>query len=126
MATPFTHLLVAVASLATVYSFVAASGNAWADDMSAVAHAPAELVQWHSGLTVTSGSCVKPEWKSTLTAIDAEDSTEFRVMHGTVGLCYVAEDGFDYSLDSFDAPKGARKSARDPAGSQGGSPGIAR
>jgi hypothetical protein len=126
MATPFTHFLAAVASLATVCSVVAASGNAWADDMSAAAHAPAELLQWHSGLIVTSGSCVKPSWKSTLTAIDPEDSTASRVMHGAVGLCYVAADELDYSLFSFDAPKGARKSARDPGGTQGGSPGIAR
>jgi hypothetical protein len=125
MATSFTRLLVAVASLATVYAVVAARGNAWADDLSAVAHAPAELLQWHSGLTV-SDSCVKPEWKSTLTAIDPEDSTAFFVMHGTVGLRHVAEDGFDYSLDSFDAPKGARESARDPAGIQGGSAQMAR
>ena len=56
MATPFTRLLVTVASLATVYSVVAASGNAWADDMTAVAHAQAEMaefVQWHSGLIVS-------------------------------------------------------------------------
>jgi hypothetical protein len=126
MATPFTHLLVAVASLTTVYPVVAAFGNAWADDMSAVAHAPAELLQWHSGLTVTSDCCVKREWKSTLTAIDPEDSTAFLVMHGAVGLRRVAEDGFDYSLDSFDALKGACKSARDPAGTQGGSAQRAR
>jgi hypothetical protein len=66
MATPFTHLLVAVASLAPVYFVVAPFGNAWADD------------------------------------------------------------GCDYSLNSFNAPKGARKSSRDLAGTQGGSPGIAR
>ena len=127
MATPFTHLLVAVATLATVYCVVAAPGNARADDMSAVAHAPAELaelVQWHSGIhsgiTVTSDSCVNPEWKSTITAIDPEDATAFRVLQGAAGLRDVAEDGFDYSLDSFDAPKGARKSARDPARAQDG------
>ncbi len=126
MATPFTRLLVAAASLVTVYSVVAAFGNAWADDVSAVEPAPAELVRWRSGLTVTSGSCVKPEWKSTLTAIDPEDSTAFRLMHGAVGLRDVEQDGCDYSLDSFDAPKGARKSARDLAGTQGDSPGMAR
>jgi hypothetical protein len=122
----FTHLVVAVASLGTVCSVVAASGNAWADDESAVAHALTELVQWHSGLTVASGSCVKPEWKSTLTAIDPEDSAASRVTHGAVGLCYVAADISDYSLDFFAAPKGARKPARDPGGTRGGSPGIAR
>lgn len=126
MATPYTHLLVAVASVATVYCVVAASGNAWADDMSAVAHAPAELVQWHSGLSVTSDSRVTPEWKSTVTAIDPEDSAAFFVMHGAAGLRDVAEDEFDYSLDSFEAPKGARKSARDPARTQGGSAQRAR
>jgi hypothetical protein len=117
MATPFTHLLIAVGSLVTVYFVVAA----WADDRSAGAHAPAELLQWHSGLTVSSDSYVKPEWKSTLTAIDPEDSTALLVMHGAAGLRDVAEDGFDYSYDVFDAPKRARKPARDPAGTQGGS-----
>jgi hypothetical protein len=116
-----THLLVAIASLATVYAVVASSGNACA-----VAWAPAELMQWHSGLTVASGSCVKPEWKTTLTAIAPEDSTASRVMHGAVGLCYVAADQSDYSLDFFAAPKGARKPARDPGGTRGGSPGMAR
>ena len=61
MATPFTHLLVTVASLATVYCVVAVYGSAWADDKGAVAHAPAELVElvrWHSGLTVTSSDVV--------------------------------------------------------------------
>ena len=70
MVTPFTRLLVAVASLATVYSVVAGCGNAWANDVTAVAHARpemAELVQWHSGLTVISDSCVNPEWKSSKT-----------------------------------------------------------
>ena len=80
-----------------------------------------ELVRWHSGLTVTSSDvCVNPEWKSTLTAIDAQDSAAFRVLHGAAGLRDVAADGFDYSFDSFDVPKGARKSARDPARAQDG------
>lgn len=74
MATPFRHLLAAVASLATVYCVVATSGNTRADDMSPVAQVPAELLRWHSGLTGTSDSRCKPEWKSTLTAIDPEDA----------------------------------------------------
>ena len=90
MATPFTHLLAAAARLATVYYAVAVPGNAWAGDTNAVAHAPAELVElvrWHSGLTVTSSDvCVNPEWNSTLTAIDPEDSTAIRVLHGAAGL----------------------------------------
>ena len=100
MATPFTHLLAAAANLAMVYSVVAVPGNAWAGDANAVAHAPAELVElvrWHSGLTVTSSDvCVNPEWKSTLTEIDPEDSTAIRVLHGAAGLRDVREDGFDY------------------------------
>ena len=130
MATPFTHLLIGVASLATVHCVGAVHGNAWADDMGAMAHAPAELVElvrWHSGLTVTSSDvCVNPEWKSTLTAIDAQDSAAFRVLHGAAGLRDVAADGFDYSFDSFDASKGARKSAQGPARAQDGSARRAR
>jgi hypothetical protein len=121
MATPFTHLLAVVAVLATIYCVVATSGNAPADGMRAVAYVPAELVQWHSGFTVTSDSAANPEWKSTPSAIDPEGSTAFLVMHGAVGIRDVARDGFDSSLDSIDAPKGARKSARNPAGTQTGS-----
>ncbi len=121
MAMPATHLLIAVASLATVYSVAATSGNTGANDMSAVAYTQAELLQWHSGLTATSDFCVKPERKGTHTAKAPEDSTALLVMHGAVGIRDVAEDGVDYSRDSFGAPKGARKSARDPAGVQDGS-----
>ena len=74
MVTPFTHFLVAVASLATFYGVVATPASARADDMSAVAHVPAELLRWHSGLTGTGDSLFKPEWKSTLTAIDPENT----------------------------------------------------
>jgi hypothetical protein len=126
MATPVTHFLVAVAGLATMYSVAAMSGDAWADDMSAVAYTPAELLQWHSGLTVTSDFCVKQERKSTLTVFDPEDATALLVMHGAVGIRDVADHGLDYSVDSFDAPKGARKSARDPAGIQRGTAQRAR
>ena len=121
MTMPLTHLLVAVAGLATACCVVATSGNAAADDMGALAPAPAELMQWHSGLTVTSDSSVKPEWRSTLNAIDPDDSAALLQMHGAVSLRDGVEDGFDYSLDSLDTPKGARKSARNPAGTQGGS-----
>jgi hypothetical protein len=126
MPTPVSHLMVAVAGLVTVYSVAAMSGNAWAGDMSAVAYTPTELLQWHSGLTVSSDYCVKLERKSTLTVVGPEDSTALLVMHGAVGIRDVADDGLDYSLDSFDAPKGARKSARDPAGIQDGSARRAR
>ena len=121
MATPFTHLLVAVASLATVYSVVATSGSAWADNMSAEASIPAQLVQWHSGLTVTSDFRAEPEWKSNLSAIDPEDLTAYFLMHGAVVQRAVAQGGFDSSFDAFDAPNSARKSARIPAVTQGGS-----
>jgi succinate dehydrogenase hydrophobic anchor subunit len=121
MATPLTNLLAAVAIMATVYCVVAKSGNARMDDMRAVALVPAELVQWHSGFTVTGDSGVKPEWRSTLNAVDAQDARAFLVMHGAVGIRDVAEDRIDYSLDSLDAPKGARKSARNPTGTQDGS-----
>ena len=126
MTTRFTQVLMAVASLATVYCGVATSGNARADDMSAVTGASAELLQWHTGFTFTGGSCVEPEWKSTLSAIYPEHSTAFLVMHGAVGIRDGAEDGFDHSLDSFDAPKGARKSAHDPAVTKGSSAQRAR
>lgn len=127
MAPRFTHLLVAVVGLATVCSVAAASWNAWGDEMNAVAHTPAELLQWHSGLTVTSGSCVKPEWKSTLSATGQEDAAALHViLHGGAGLPDVAKDGFDYSPDTSGAPKGSRRSVRDPAPIQGRSTGTAR
>lgn len=126
MATPFMHLLVAVASLATVYSVVATSANAWADDINAVARAPAELLQWHSGLTDTVGSCVEPAWNSTVTAIDPRDFTVYLEMHGAIGLRVTAEGEFESSLSFFDVPKGARKSAGDPPGPQAGSVGRLR
>lgn len=125
MAKAFTYLLVAVASMATVYCVVASSGNAWANEIGAVADVPAELMRWHSGVTGTSDSCVKSEWKSTLNATDRDDSTEYLVMHGAVGPLDVTEHGSDYSVDSFDAPKGARKVARHRAGIRAGSPEIA-
>ncbi len=56
--------------------------------------------------------------------MDPEGPTALFVMHRAVGIRDVAEDGFDYLPDSFDAPKGARKSARDPAMTQDGSAGI--
>ena len=86
MVTPFTRLLVAVTSLATVYSVVAACGNAWANDVTAVAHTRAEmaeLVQWHSGLTVISDSCVNPEWKSRKTRRQAKRGVRSCSLHPT-------------------------------------------
>ena len=121
MATSFTPLLVAVASLATVCCVVVTSGNAREDATGAAAPVPAELVQWHSGLSVTGDSLVKPEWKSTLTAIVPEDSTALLAMHRAVGIRDVADDGFNFSPKSFDAPKGGHKSERNPARKQEGS-----
>jgi hypothetical protein len=121
MATPFTYLLVAIAGLATVYSTVAVPANALADDLGAGAYAPAELaelLQWHSGLTVTSESCDNPEWKSALSAINPEESMAFRVWHGAEGLPPMAKDGFESSSASFDAPKGDRKSVQGPSRAQ--------
>ena len=118
MATPFTYLLVAIAGLATVYSAVAVPANARADDLGAGAYAPAELaqlLQWHSGLTVTSESCTDPAWKSALIAIDPEEYMAFRAWHGAEGLSHMARDGFESSPASFDAPKGDRKSVQGPA-----------
>jgi hypothetical protein len=111
MATPFTHLLVAVAILTMAYGVVSMSANGRPNDVRAAAHVPAELVQWHSGFTVTTASGVKPEWKSTRSAMDAEDSRAFLVMHGAIGIRGLAEDRFDYQIDSLNAPKGARKPA---------------
>jgi hypothetical protein len=101
--------------MATVYSAVAVPVNARADDLSARAYPPAELaelVKWHSNLTVISESCVNPEWKSALIAIDPEESMASRVWHGTDGLLHAAKDELDSSTASFDAPKVDRKSAR--------------
>lgn len=81
MAKPFTHFLVAVACLAAIYSEMATSGNAWADDMREVAPVPAELIQWHSGLTGSSTACVIPEGKRPHAATQAEDAAAYLVMH---------------------------------------------
>ena len=115
MATPFKYLLGSAASVAMVYCVGAPSGNAWADDMSAVAYVPAELMQWHSGLTVSDDPYVKPEWKSTLSATVPEGAKALLVMHGAAGIRDAAEDGLDYSRGAFDAPGRARKAARHPA-----------
>ena len=115
MATQFANLLVAVAGFAMVCGVVAASANARADDMSAVAYVPAELMQWHSGLTVSDAPYVKPEWRSTLSATVPEDAKALLVMHGAAGIRDAAEDGLDYSRGAFDAPGRARKTARHPA-----------
>ena len=114
MATPFTHVLAAVASLATVHSVVASSVTAWADETSAVAQVPAELMQWHSGLTVTGGSSVNPELSRALRIIDPKVATTYLVMHGAAGLRVATEYRSDYLLDSFDAPQGTRTATRVP------------
>ena len=125
MATPFSFLLLTIAALATEYCAFAAPGNALAGDVNVVARAPAELVElvrWHSGLSVNgSDACVNPEWKSALSAIDPQDTSAFRVMHGADGLRGLAEDGIYFSLDALDAPKGgARQFVQDPASTQDG------
>ena len=120
MATPFTRLLVALASV------VAMAANARADAMSAGANIPAELVQWHSGLTAASDSRVESERKSSLSAIDPEDLTAYLLMHGAAGQRDAAQSGFDYSFDAFDAPASAHKSALIPAVTEGGSAQRAR
>ena len=86
MATPFTYFLVAVTSVAAVYSSMAMPGNAWADDINDVSPVPAELLQWHSGLT-GSTACVIPEGKTPHAATQAEDAAAYLVMHG--GLRHV-------------------------------------
>ena len=121
MATPFTRLLVALAGLAAAYSVVAMAANARADAMSAGANIPAELVQWHSGLTAASDSRVDSERNSRLSAIDPEDLTAYLLMHGAAGQRNVAQRGFDYSFDAFDAPASAHKSAHIPNVTEGGS-----
>ena len=133
MARPFIYLRVAVSTVVTVYAVAIALVNARADDRVAVAHAPGELmelVQWHSamhpGITVAGDSCVSPEWKSTVSAIGPEYSMDFRVFRGAEGIREVAEDGFDYSPDPFDGPRGARKSARGSARAQDSSTPTAR
>lgn len=119
MATPFTCFLVAVASVAAAYSSMAMPGNAWADDIIEVAPVPAELMQWHSGLTGTSNACVIPEGKRPHAATQTEDAAAYLVMHGAVGLRHVGLDGSDFWFNSFDALNGARKPARNPGANQG-------
>lgn len=119
MAKPFTHFLAAVACLAAICSEMATSGNAWADDMREVAPVPAELIQWHSGLTGASDFCVIPEGNRPHATSNPGDSAAYLVMHGAVGLRTVALDASEYWSDSFKAPKGARKSARNPGATRG-------
>ena len=117
MATSFTDLLVAIATMATVYCAIAVPANAQADDL-ASAYPPAELaelVKWHSDITVISESCVSPEWKSALMAIDPEEFMAFRAWHGADPPAHAAKDGFDSSATSFNAPKGDRKSVPNSA-----------
>lgn len=123
MTTPIANLLATVAGLASVAGIY---GNAWADDTNTVPHAPAELARWHSVLTDTGGSDANPEWRSTLGAIDPGDSAEFRAAHGAIGLRNVTRYGFRYSSGSFDDPKNARRSSREPAGTPGSNAGTGR
>lgn len=119
MATSFTHFLAAVVSLAALYSSMATSGNAWADDTSEVASVPAELMQWHSGLTGTSNSCVIPETKRPHAATQPGDPAAYLAMHGAVGLRSVGLDVSDFWFNSFDAPNIPRNSTRNPGANQG-------
>jgi hypothetical protein len=101
MATSLTHLRAALTGLATVYCVVAMAGNARADESRAVAHVPPDLVQWHSELSGSGESGAKPEWKSTLTTIDPQDSTAYLVMHGAAGLRDAADGALDHSREPF-------------------------
>lgn len=121
MATPFTYLLVAMATVATVYSAVAVPANARADELGAKTYPPAELaelVKWHSDVTVISESCVSPQRTSALVAIDPENSMAYRVLHGADGLPHAAKDGFGSSAAFFNPPKDDRKSALGSAGTR--------
>ncbi len=122
MATPFTHFLVAVVSLAALYSSMATSGNAWAEDTSEVASVPAELMQWHSGLTGTSNACVIPEQQRPSAATQPEDAAVYLVMHRAVGLRDAGLQRSNFWFNSFDAPIGARKFPTIP----GDNPGVFR
>jgi hypothetical protein len=126
MSTPIAHVLATVASLATVYPVAGTSGNARADDLGAVRHAPAELAQWQSSLIDASDSHVKPEWKSALGAIDSRESAESRAAAGAVGLRNASRYGIRYSPDIPETGKGARASTRDPAGMRSGNGEISR
>ena len=114
MATSFTHLLVTVGTLAAGYAAAVVAGSAWAgDDLSVLAAATeelTELMQWHSGLSVTSSSCIAPELKGGVAAIQAPDTAAFLALHGAPG--------------PWDAPRsGARKSIWDgPKAHDGSAP----
>jgi hypothetical protein len=83
--------------MATVYCAVAMAASARSDDVRAVAHAPADLVRWHSGLANGHEAGAKPEWRSSITTIDPA----YLVMHGAAGLRFAADDAPDYSSDPF-------------------------
>jgi hypothetical protein len=108
MSAPIANLLATVASLATVCSVVGMSGNAWAEDMGASQHAPAELAKWRSSLIDASDAHVNPEWKSALGTIDPGDSAERRAAPGDVGPRHALRYGVRHSPGSFDVPKSTR------------------
>ncbi len=101
----------AMASLATACCIVLTPANAWADDLRATAPVPAELTQWHSGLTVGGEPGAKPEWQSSLSAIGSEDSSAYLMMHGAAGPRNATQERID---------------SVDPAGSAGRTRRIAR
>ena len=107
MATSFTHLLVTVGTLAAGYVAAMVAGSAWAGDdlgvLTAAAEDLTELMQWHSGLSVTSSSCVAPELKNAAAAIQAPDTAAFLALHGAPGAWDAPRSGVRKSV--WDGPK---------------------
>lgn len=106
MATSFTHLLVAVGTLAAGYAAAMVAGSAWAGNdlsvLTAAAEDLTELMQWHSGLSVTSSSCVAPELNSAVAA-QAPDTAAFLALHGAPGPWDAPRSGTRKSV--WDGPK---------------------
>lgn len=123
MTTPITKLLATVAGMAAIAGMV---GNAWADGTKVLPQAPAELARWRSLLTDSSEPHVRPEWKSSLGAIDPVDSADFSAAQGAIGLRNLPQYGFRISPGSFDDTKSTRRPAREPARTVGGKPGSGR
>jgi hypothetical protein len=120
MTTPITKLLATVAGMAAIAGMV---GNAWADGTKVLPHAPAELARWRSLLTDGSEPHARPEWKSSLGAIDPVDSADFSAAQGAIDM---PQYGFRISPGSFDDTKSTRRPAREPARNVGGKPGSGR
>lgn len=117
------HLLATVAGLASACAV--APANVLADDIGAPRDVPAELAPWRSSLIDASDPNVSAEWKSSLGATDPDKDAESRPELGAIGLRDVTKSGFR-PPDAFDAPKSARKSARNPPGTRRGTREIVR